>query len=495
MTDFSSWGSQWPRHHNIVTRPEMGDLDDGDELFLDVGIADGFDYWCLEDIGEVAKALAMPLHLEDILVVRQQYRFSIGILNNYCSRMLVITGHPGIGKTTFLIYLLLHRLQHRLPTAVQVDYNNFFVFDENGATVYDAHARVPEASTRLQRCWALCDSNGLVPQPCASIQAHAHRIILTASPNPNRWKQMRKQLRGITLILGLPTVMEIAAAAKELGLDTSSTLGHVGRWGPSLRTTVALIRDPICATEHEIFVQMEAMALGRFTPSTYITESEVGNMLTCGGSSLFFLGQRSSDTVVGLPTASLTVPTKHLAEILDKHTTQLTAEQSFDLFCMLSPHSLTQTGAGWTHEKAMHKKMASATEIRLFRGQEEMKVKTTDNVLPGTAGALERAMLGTMFYWMPLAIDLPGVDSVLGDARNNFFTFQAVVTDGYRDVEEGITKVWNTVSPDCRKGRQWHVVLVCNSVAQAESLVAAFPRHMLRLGQQKVNVQVWGYVL
>jgi hypothetical protein len=66
-----------------------------------------------------------------------------------------------LGKSTFLLYLLLRRLENRLPTAIQLGAERYFLFDQEGPTTYPLSA-VP---VRLEACWGLVDSNSQVTQP------------------------------------------------------------------------------------------------------------------------------------------------------------------------------------------------------------------------------------------------------------------------------------------------------------------------------------------
>ena len=116
---------------------------------------------------------------------------------------------PYLGKTTFIFYLLLHRLEQKLPTAVQLDDDYYFIFDEQGAVHHSATTRDP----RLQACWALTDSNEHVVKPCASFAALAKRVIQVKSPKPKKWKGWVKQAEAHIIILDLPPVPEIAAIA------------------------------------------------------------------------------------------------------------------------------------------------------------------------------------------------------------------------------------------------------------------------------------------
>jgi len=113
---------------------------------------------------------------------------------------------PCSGKTTFLIYLLLHRLKLRLPTAVQLNDTYYSIFDEQGATFCSTQAD----NSRLQKCWALVDSNIFVMQPCLAFVRNAKFIVHTTSPKPERWRGWVKQYGGTWITMDLPSVSDIA---------------------------------------------------------------------------------------------------------------------------------------------------------------------------------------------------------------------------------------------------------------------------------------------
>jgi hypothetical protein len=116
---------------------------------------------------------------------------------------------PYLGKSTFLLYLILHRLENRLPTAVQFDAEYYFIFDKQGAIVHS----LPDRDPRLEECWALTDSNDQVLQPCPAFKSLAKLVVLASSPKPDRWKQWITQKNGSCIISDLPSVPEIAAIA------------------------------------------------------------------------------------------------------------------------------------------------------------------------------------------------------------------------------------------------------------------------------------------
>ena len=114
---------------------------------------------------------------------------------------------PYLGKSVFLFYLLLHRLERCLPTAVQLDADFYFVFDAEGAACHRLHDR----SKKLEQCWALADSSDLVQQPCKLFMNRAKCVIQMSSPKAVRWKEWIKQKLGLCFYMDLPTVPEIAA--------------------------------------------------------------------------------------------------------------------------------------------------------------------------------------------------------------------------------------------------------------------------------------------
>ncbi|KAJ7134214.1 hypothetical protein C8R44DRAFT_420114 [Mycena epipterygia] len=99
-----TWGRPWPRRPNTVKQAEIGQMGDGDELYVDGGITDHFDYLCLDGIGEVAQALSVPLNLEDILVIREEYEYILAKLNLH-SFETVCNNRPSRNRKNYLPYI------------------------------------------------------------------------------------------------------------------------------------------------------------------------------------------------------------------------------------------------------------------------------------------------------------------------------------------------------------------------------------------------------
>jgi hypothetical protein len=118
--------------------------------------------------------------------------------------------HPCIsGKTTFLIYLLLRRLEQRLPTAIQLDASRFFIFDQFGASMH----RPSDLPARLWDCIALVDSNDDVTRPCLAIRRQARFIVCATSPDPEQYWSWTRHLFSWPVAINPSMKLEIASLA------------------------------------------------------------------------------------------------------------------------------------------------------------------------------------------------------------------------------------------------------------------------------------------
>ncbi|THH23268.1 hypothetical protein EUX98_g7906 [Antrodiella citrinella] len=187
-----TWGKPWP--HQTVGAISMADISqnvedasisfdgdgdgDGDgAMSLDGDDDNQWDYTVFHGIRSIMAACGAPkFGLDhDVLVIRPEYNLLLEYLEGVSVRGVVATGHQGIGKTLSLIYLLLHRLEHRLPTAIQLG-KVVVCFDDKGATTHD-----PNAERDLTGYWALTDSNHLITTP-SSILMKSDLIVQTSSP-------------------------------------------------------------------------------------------------------------------------------------------------------------------------------------------------------------------------------------------------------------------------------------------------------------------------
>jgi hypothetical protein len=107
----------------------------------------------------------------------------------------------------FLLYYFIRLLEDGRPTAIQLDKDRFYLFDEQGASVFSTVDR-PE---RLEACVALADSNESVYQPCTPFLRQAKFVVQAASAQPVRIKDWSKGLKRETIIANPPKELEIMA--------------------------------------------------------------------------------------------------------------------------------------------------------------------------------------------------------------------------------------------------------------------------------------------
>ncbi|KAH9930687.1 uncharacterized protein B0H18DRAFT_1093567 [Fomitopsis serialis] len=481
-----TWGRQWPQHSNKIVKTDV--VTTGHTLPINGGAALNEN----DESGSVDKDadyvygdgadLAIPEELRyDVLIIRDEYvqlRKMMEEGNLRDKRAIVVVGQPGIGKTTFLLYLLLHRLERRLPTAVQLSPHFYNIFDEEGAT-----------ARAINKCWALSDSNTDIVMPCAPFRNRAKFVIQATSPRPERWKEWLKQKMGRLVISALPKVLEIGAILKELQFDPSSTLCLVRKWGPSIRNIICITED-LLARASAVHICADPLSVNAMSGKGRKADSE--------GSNLVFLRphREAGDLWQSVPF----IPTKYLSDIFEEYRSRLSNDRSLQLFRAFSPHSYTRAPGGWVHETNMHARLSrGAPALRIFRDQDEKEMLPSSHLLPGTAAGIKTIGVRDSFYWFPCVSNFPGIDGVLGDTDGNIYTVQATIAEEHPTPVEGLQEVWRRLKVAVRTSRTWHFVLVADRRTVADTYVERFSEKLdgLTLGPAgaRVPVHVWGCVL
>lgn len=129
--------------------------------------------------------------------------------------------------------------------------------------------------------------------------------------------------------------------------------------------------------------------------------------------------------------------------------------------------------------------------------RQQMKMRPSTNLIPGTATGLKGIDVSDSFYWIPSVMDFPGIDGVLGDTERNILAVQTTIADGHRRPEGGLRRIWQNLEVNVRHGRTWHLVVVGDNDKAVGELVEQFATELknFTLGQSLIHVQVWGYVL
>ncbi|RPD55642.1 hypothetical protein L226DRAFT_466805 [Lentinus tigrinus ALCF2SS1-7] len=254
----TAWGHPWPhRFRKVISIQDIfpdGDVpistDDSDDD--ESRIPNEFKYTCLHGMKSVFEACggsATPV--QDVLVIRPEYvwlreTMQHGYLADADS--IVITGQPGIGKTVFLLYLLLYRLERKLPTAIHLYGDAFVMFNNKGAEIGSARA---QGTSITEDYWALTDSNAKLAQPCNAFITSDARVIQASPPKPDRWKAWCKHRSGKVVVSDLPRPLEIGAIVKELGLQTNEVYPLVSKWGPCIRSILSVLKPKVARKSSE----------------------------------------------------------------------------------------------------------------------------------------------------------------------------------------------------------------------------------------------------
>jgi len=278
---------------------------------------------------------------------------------------------------------------------------------------------------------------------------------------------------------------------KELGLDPSSTLSLVRKWGPSTRNIIRSIKRALLKQPDPIAEEVET-ALRNLPSQGFFLSILNDSSVSC----VVFCRPLRGDKGVQWGAKHHFIPTPHLIEVLRK---AYTIQQSLDLFFALSSRALR---AGFVHENSMHSRLTSGGyALSIFQGTTEnpitqKEMKPSSRLLPGTLTALKQADVTDSFYWMPSVANFDGVDGVLGDEDGNVYTVQATIATEHKGPEKGIKKVWDKVHPDVRTGRTWHYVIVTDNRQAADAYVKEWSKKLrnFKLGLA-THVQVWGCVL
>jgi len=128
---------------------------------------------------------------------------------------VVVTGQPGIGKTMFLYYILIHRILHGQPTAFQPTSSHTLIFHHSRAEIFGEHTTID--SLAYPGAWALSDSNADVYQPRREfVELHNRFFLVQAtSSQPSRWKAWSQQRRAKLAVMDFWTWSEIYIGATE----------------------------------------------------------------------------------------------------------------------------------------------------------------------------------------------------------------------------------------------------------------------------------------
>ncbi|KAI0696938.1 hypothetical protein BC835DRAFT_1413996 [Cytidiella melzeri] len=153
-----------------------------------------------------------PCILETHVLIRDEYEQAYTYIDEEHQRArldvrgkspsFVITGQPGNGKSTFLAYVLIKRLQRKLPTAVEIAGSGYVLFGEPGVVLYLGREKPCNGRYKnLSDVWALSDSSPDNHIPCIAFR-NSHSVLIQATcPEQHRWHEWAKTPR-VSVFIG-----------------------------------------------------------------------------------------------------------------------------------------------------------------------------------------------------------------------------------------------------------------------------------------------------
>ena len=222
-------------------------------------------------------------------------------------------------------------------------------------------------------------------------------------------------------------------------------------------------------------------------------------------SSILFVRPHRPNGLNGIDSSekcTFSIPTAYLSSVSVRLSASLANESSLRSFRVFSLHSMTRSAAGWVYERAVHYRLCSGGDaLPIYRpgspiGTPDTLMSPTTNLRPGTAAGLKQARPSTSFYWIPSSTNFPGVDGVLGDARGNVYAVQATIAEDHSSPVDGLKTIWGMTGHALRDGGHWRFVVVADTKAIVDKLVAKFSKDLKNVyfGRRKTSMEVWGCV-
>ncbi|KAF9024986.1 hypothetical protein BDZ89DRAFT_1068623 [Hymenopellis radicata] len=226
------------------------------------------------------------------LLVRQEYADFYDPLieaSKFENSLRVIMGSPGIGKSVFLIYILIRRLMAGQPTVLVLDdVPMLFRFDGTYTLItpsplYDP-LHVIESDNPSLRPWILIDApkTPTLPAPWLTNPLYGFPILAT-SPEEQRYKSLLKYVANACLwimqvwneqdlMAVIPSLLDpiVGVDAKVVTTSLIQDYGHcIGDIARAIHSRVAVLRDrekALCAikdqTPHCLFIVGRAGSIG-----------------------------------------------------------------------------------------------------------------------------------------------------------------------------------------------------------------------------------------
>ncbi|KAI0245655.1 hypothetical protein BJV78DRAFT_1287361 [Lactifluus subvellereus] len=444
-------------------------------ILLDVPNGDGLKYVPRSQVNNLE--LHHLEYKEYALLIRKEYIFAFDALETRPREKIggvVVSGQPGIGKSTFLFYALFRRLCAKKPTALQMS-TCFVVFKDTGVKVHDPAILVDDALPT--GTWALTDSNEHTREPCRAFlgasRQHQAWIVQATPPATDRWYQWFKELQAQYFVMERFSYEELIALGTILGLNLDHFREQIELWGSSAaRTCILLTRDP-WRTPH--YIRLATNVAENLTSETcnFIHQSE--KMADTQSHLLFSL--RPMDAmradIVG------DIETKFLRNLVDNAIKRLDAAEQIEFYNLICKRPWFRASAGYVFAKLVYVWLtAHPTEEGLPciahspeppDPLQSIPVCKNVRVFSGTTAFRNAGNYETPLCWLPGSQAFPVTNAIIC-TDTHIITIQSTVSSRHEVNAEQFKKIQEAFPKSFRNARRWCHVFVTDYGEYAEAL-------------------------
>ncbi|KIM47251.1 hypothetical protein M413DRAFT_23478 [Hebeloma cylindrosporum] len=424
----------------------------------------------------------------NILLIRQEYLLAYeAILQNIeetrkeRGAAFLLTGSTGIGKTMFLLYLLVRRLQERQPVALQIDADKFALFDERGISLHSA-SDSGSSFAIPGGAWALSDAGYGDGSPCIAFKSGGTHLVHTSFPDSKRWKWV-KGLSALRYIMDVWSLDEIRTLLTLCNLDVQRGVTLFEKYGPVPRIIINLLEGPRREERYLRHVNTAAVYISCDTKKVFRDLQ-----------SLDFSSDICSEIIMLRPepphswAPMLFIPTPFLVNTLAVAISRRVAAQKQSFFRVLDLPPLSYT-ARFLFENYAHVCFSrpNGRTVHGYLPQDPNPYQIPSDSLAMITGstALRSIQSQFNFYWRPRESNFDGVHALIR-SNNVVWVLHFVVNDpGASSVPKGANKVFEIM--DSKTDVEWKFVIVSPELGVAKM---AWSRWCLRGRWKRTPVYV-----
>ncbi|KAI9568825.1 hypothetical protein HD554DRAFT_2171964 [Boletus coccyginus] len=424
----------------------------------------GFQFIDLGPYFDAFRSLFAGVALPDKLLVRDEYRIALQALEeDRYKQGAYVVGQPGIGKTLFLVYVLVVRLGQKQSVALQfIDGFSFYALFKDNVEFHPLNHLAP-----LFRCpfvWALCDSNDSVKSPSPIFLGKVNiRVIQTTSPKSSRWKEWSKQAGAWPYVMDIFSDEEVVHLATLLGLDVLRMTTLSRNWGNVARTLMKYV-DTEDSTVEGNYYDDAGRAVQK--SKTIIDGGSRFDFPDGSPSSFYFLRPMKTSTgTINRLRGSVSVPTQTLCRLLAKALQDQDNHVKLQFYNALSHHGNTRQAAGYIFESWFHNFFLQELEMDCHwvmrrsgddAGPPTLSMPAHAKLIPSTKTAPSSAI--PPYYWVAYKPNFAGIDSALV-LEDRIFAFQMTLGSNHRSPMKGLRDLRDLLPRDL-KDLPWRVVFV-----------------------------------